>query len=606
MLAKKISIKGFALPTVLLASTILLTVLTVAVVAAASVNTAVGNTYYQQLAREAAESGLAYARYCYNQVGADNIAKNGNLTQATDCYGTPKSGQNCANSPGTSLCGLVDNGSIRTQFSVEQPITDSGSASYTLHATGLTQLLRSGNHAVYDTIDAPLSQQVSLNLNGIASGNDTTCTIQNGQLYCWGKNDSGQVGNGTTNSPVTVPYHVQGFPPVGGVTYNYVQYVATGISHTCAVVGTDSTPTDGNQVYCWGDNSLGQLGTGNTTSSLSPVPGASGLAAGRVVGCNTANPNCTPISARDHTCIMAEPGTGSSFSSVVEYCWGQDNYGQAGQVTTADQTTIPPGGIKTSVGVSMYKQGGGGIYYITSIGNTSGEFACLINGTALGQTSGGVYCWGHNYYGELGNGTRSSTATQMYATPVSNLTSNVTKITTNNSKACALQSANLYCWGGNGPSSTVIDYRLDSGSAVSGSWYVPTPVKLVSSGQYGGPVTDFAITDWNTCIVAAGKVYCSGYNDLGQLGQGTTSGPAHGAATSASQVRSAGSMVQVKGALNGQTVTSITSGNNHFCAITTTHDAYCWGDNSLGQLGNGTTDNSATPTKAHVPATVIY
>lgn len=307
---------------------------------------------------------------------------------------------------------------------------------------------------------------------------------------------------------------------------------------------------------------------------------------------------------------MVLPKAGSGLSSDVEYCWGQDNGGQAGQVTT-DQTDLPSPSIKTSVGLAIRKQGNFVMYYVSTLGNVSGEFACAVNGTALGQTSGALYCWGDDYYGELGNGTRS-TGTQMYATPVSNLQSNVTDVATNNGRACALMSGTLYCWGENGTGGTTggtVDYRLDSGPTFSSQNAVPTPQPLItstSSPQYGATITDFAITDWDTCVVISGNVWCSGYNDLGQLGQGTVSGPARGTATSPSQVVSANNMVEVKGALAGQKVVQITSGNDHFCAITSTHASYCWGENDLGQLGNGSTVSSPAPTPVHIPATVIF
>lgn len=593
---------GFALPTILIASTILMIVLTVTAAAAASISVSLGNQYYNQLAHEAAESGLSYARYCYNVAASPATStqwpNSGNLTQGTDCFGTQKSGQNCTGAPGTQFCGIVNTSTVRTTFSVGAPVVDSDSASYSLEVTGTTQLLRTSDHAVYQTITSVLDQQVSINLYGIASGNDTTCSIQAGQLYCWGTNTSGQVGNGTTSTAVTTPYHVQNFPPVGGVTYSYVQYVATGISHTCAVVGTDATPSDGNQVYCWGDNSYAQFGNGTTSSgSTIPVAGGSGMSSSRYIGCTTAKADCTAISARDHTCVMTESNSyPGNPADVGEYCWGRNEHGQAGLDSTS--TYVDP---KTSAGRYMQIASDGSYVRPTELSNVSGEGACAVS-------AGAVYCWGYNSSGEFGNGTHDTAVHATAYGASSPLNSGVTGVATNNGRVCALKSGALYCWGSNA------NYRLDSGAAAS----VYSPIQLVSATQYGGAITAFAITDWNSCIVASGNVWCSGYNDLGQLGQGTTgsynsatnadSGPVvtNGTATSASQVRPASKMEQVKGVLSGQTVTDITSGNNHFCAITITHASYCWGANDRGQLGNGSTTNSLVPTPVHIPATVIY
>lgn len=605
--------RGFALPTVLIAGTALLIMLAAALVAVSSVSASINQEYYQKVASEAAEAGLTYARDCYSQVTssptpptASQWPNSGALSQATDCYGAPISGQSCTSAPGTSLCGVINTSTLRTTFSVGPPTPKSGTTFYTLTAAGTAQKIRKNGKVSSQSYQQSLNQTMGININGIASGNDTTCTIQTGQLYCWGKNDYGQVGNGTSGAAVTTPYHVQNFPAVGGMTYNFVQYVATGISHTCAVVGISQQPSDGNQVYCWGDNSLGQFGSGSTNSgSTTPVAGGSGMATNRYVGCTTVTPDCTAISARDHTCVITEyTSTPGSTANVGEYCWGKNTWGQAG--LNSDLSMTNP---KLSAG-KFFQITDNSYLRPTNIANVSGDGGCAV-------MTGAVYCWGANVHGELGNGTDGGgTNPKAVATLV--VTSSVTKVTTNNARACAIKSGALYCWGANGPANGSPDYRLDSGLAVSGTWHVDTPVQLVTNTKYGGAVTDFAITDWDTCVIVAGKVYCSGYNDLGQLGQGNTNsfnstthadtGPVvpYGTATSANQVRSAGYMEQVKGALDGQTVTEITSGNNHFCAITATLDAYCWGDNSLGQLGNGTTDPGLSPTKVAVPATVIY
>jgi alpha-tubulin suppressor-like RCC1 family protein len=130
---------------------------------------------------------------------------------------------------------------------------------------------------------------------------------------------------------------------------------------------------------------------------------------------------------------------------------------------------------------------------------------------------------------------------------------------------------------------------------------------------YNRDVSDFAISDWNTCFISAGTVYCSGYNNLGQLGQGHFNGPdglpsiAPGdAATAASKIRSIEWAAPVGGLLAGKTAVAIVGGNNHFCVTTSEKDVYCWGDNSYGQLGDGTTTNRPSPVKASTPRTIVY
>lgn len=598
--------KAFALPTILLASTLLMIVLVVTAAATTSISKSLSDQQYNRQAKEAAQSALTYARYCYNQVSGKASAEQwpniGELTPSTDCYGADAASTMCPSSPQTE-CSLTTAPNVRTTFSawIISPASDGG-ASYTLDATGTVQVLRPSG-GVARTYTRHLQQVVSINLYGIASGNDTTCSIQAGQLYCWGKNKSGQVGNGNKISPVTVPYHVGGL-----LAGKYVQYVATGISHTCAIAGATPNPTDGNTVYCWGDNSLGQFGNGGTsTGSSIPAVGGSGMSASRYIGCTTVNPDCTAISARDHTCVITENSANpGSTADVGEYCWGFDADGQAGLDRTTKITAPPIPATPTAKLKAGYYLQASDYSYVRpiTIANVSGDFSCAING------SGAVYCWGSNRHGQFGNGTVTTTSPLAYK---SNITSGATQIATNLSRVCALVSGQLYCWGES------YYWSMDksiSPSATGAIVNVSTPTKLVTSGPLSGvALKAFAITDFSTCVVtsATGQVWCWGYNDEGQLGQGTTSGPTEcysvnpSCPTNGSQIPAgANTPVQVKGALSGQTVTQITSGNNHFCALTAVHTSYCWGDNSYGQLGNGTTDPGTSPKRVHIPATIIY
>lgn len=249
----------------------------------------------------------------------------------------------------------------------------------------------------------------------ISAGLDHSCAVDvvARDVYCWGRNQYGQRGDGTT-SPSTEPV------PVHGSSILDFDVVSAGRLHTCAI-------DTGGSGYCWGLNNQGQLGDGSTATRFVPTSVSGDLGFGMLA----TNDNDAGL-GWDTTCGVTD--------SSEAYCWGRNNRGQLGGGTTGGQSTQPEpvfGGLEFgsvsagadhSCGVTFdgaaycwggnqYGQLGNGTAGVDEDSNTpslvAGEhvFAHVGAGQTFscGLTTGGeVYCWGVNQYGQLGDGTNTS------------------------------------------------------------------------------------------------------------------------------------------------------------------------------------------------------
>lgn len=151
---------GFALPTVLIASIVMLTILAVSVSSVTAVRTTLKAQYYEQLAKVAGEAGVAYAKAC--------LAKNGNVPQwsnanplrpSTDCSGNTLAGLSC---PSDARCWVLLSGNMRSSFSVPAPELDSQGKAITISNSGFVDLLRESNGQVWRTYRQPSVQAAAV------------------------------------------------------------------------------------------------------------------------------------------------------------------------------------------------------------------------------------------------------------------------------------------------------------------------------------------------------------------------------------------------------------------------------------------------------------
>jgi alpha-tubulin suppressor-like RCC1 family protein len=295
----------------------------------------------------------------------------------------------------------------------------------------------------------------------IAATDSSVCALMsNGGVKCWGDNSLGQLGNRDatltdSNTPVDVYSLQSGVVALDG-----------GTSHMCALLTTGG-------VKCWGSNSNGQIGDGAVGRALWPVD-VLGLRSG-----------VAAISAGDiHTCAVLIDGTAK--------CWGDDASGSLGNTGSSSETPVTVAVDSTGTPLT-------GIMAI-SAGN--GQTCALL-------TTGGLKCWGLNAWSQLGN---NSTANASYPVNVSGLSSGVAAVSAGNNFTCAvLANGSAQCWGLNNYG------QLGDGTITNRS--TPVSVSGLSSGVANISTSlGFA----HACVaLAAGGVRCWGYNGYGQLGNNT-------------------------------------------------------------------------------------
>jgi len=188
-------------------------------------------------------------------------------------------------------------------------------------------------------------------------------------------------------------------------------------------------------------------------------------------------------------------------------------------------------------------------------------------GPAAADSGSGMLAWGSNNFGQLGTGAGGG-FTPRPVLEGALAGKRVTSVSGGTGHSCAIADGELFCWGAGGSG------RLGTGSNDN------APVPVAVAGLAGTRVTAVSAGNLHTCAVADGSAYCWGSDTAGQLGNGD------GGNSSVP--------VEVGGLLTGKTVTSITTGQNHTCAIAD-GAAYCWGVGNLGALGNDALDSSPVP-----------
>ena len=368
-------------------------------------------------------------------------------------------------------------------------------------------------------------------VRNIAAGDDHTCAaLENGEVRCWGFNETGQFGDGTTENR-NIPVWVQGLP---GKAIS----LAAGWGHTCAL-------TEEGGVYCWGDNTSGQLGNGSGQAFIPSPMAVGGLSKG-----------VAAITAKGgHTCALLDAGTVK--------CWGDNSYGQLGDGTAEDRKT--PQTVAELEGVRSVAAGWN-------------HTCAIIEGEEM-------KCWGWNYFGQLGD--RSMTS-QLKPVPVAELPGPAAAMGLGWRHTCGVIDPGLViCWGANEYGQGWDGWLVEPDFPTETPTVTPDNQKTATQTEKPATLNPLNFQyqpidsgGYHNCAVTKqGGVKCWGSNDAGQMGIGN------------SEVQSI--PVDVIG-LTGAAV-GVAVGGNHSCALMRSGAVMCWGANYSGEIGDGTHTDRKNP-----------
>jgi cysteine-rich repeat protein len=419
----------------------------------------------------------------------------------------------------------------------------------------------------------------------IQSGGAHTCALlTGGSVKCWGENGDGQLGIGSTTDKTA---------PTTAVTLGTTATaISAGNAHTCALL-------TGGTVRCWGDNTSGQLGIGNTTDSTSAAAAvdldtgvATAVAAGRL-----------------HTCVIVDNDVS---------CWGENGSGQLGDGTTTD-ASLPAASVDLDDA-------------------TAAQIVAGDDHTCALTSDGAVYCWGENGDGQIGDASTTDATAPVLLDFGGDLTA--TSISAGAAHTCAvLSNDHIRCWGrgdhgetglattadsgDNEALSTIDDVDLigptnvcgnniiehdetcDDGNTAADDLCSATCLIECGDGDIDGTeeCDDGNTDDGDTCssdcletmitvyaggshtctMLTDGNAVCWGQNSSGQLGVASFSLTAHG--DEAGEAPGDNDMVTLPD--EELTISSLALGSQHSCAILSDSNLYCWGESQNGQLGLG-------------------
>ncbi len=346
----------------------------------------------------------------------------------------------------------------------------------------------------------------------VATGEAEACAVlANGKVYCWGEDDLGQLGNGKTETEVLTPTEVKGI--------DNAKQVSIGKKDTCALLSTG-------HVDCWGENGRGQVGNEKDEEASVSTPVevnhlehvteiqvgwdfACALIEGGTVKCwgenGLGNIGSGRKAKEGESVLVPEEAKVKEVSKLDAYfkhacglltngtlkCWGYDFFDELGnndegEFAEAIETPVAAFYPKAATDVSL------GHYH-----------TCIVE-------SGTVECWGETYEGQLGDGSEGVYHTIDYEPQATGL-SEAVEVASGYDDTCArIKSGHVYCWG--------VNYFGEVGDGVASfnkEVPVDTPTEVLKLSE---AVQISAGFDLACAVVKGGQVYCWGEDDRGQVG----------------------------------------------------------------------------------------
>ena len=263
---------------------------------------------------------------------------------------------------------------------------------------------------VNSSVPTPVHGLDGKTVTDIAAGGAHTCALADGLAYCWGPEDAGRLGTGQSSD--TVFTSAQPVSMAGPLKGKVISDITAGFEHTCAVAS--------GKAYCWGWGGEGRLGNGEASGAFNPTPVLeTGSFAGRTVD---------RVEAGDaQTCALSQGDL---------FCWGQGSSGQLGNGSFADSTTpVKVVGALSAGGVTQFALG-----TRRTFANAGGSHLCAV-------ATGRAYCWGEGSDGQLGNGSGDDAALPQLVSTTSLGSDDVSWVSAGGRHSCAVVHSRLACWG---------------------------------------------------------------------------------------------------------------------------------------------------------------
>ena len=612
---KKTLHRGFALPSIMIASVVMLAVLVTVASSVTTTRTALDEQYREQLAREAAESGVQFLLSCIkkNEIPATGVDYGPNSTSCSDNTPTSVKPQQ-----------VFTKGNIETTFSVR--VASVTGDYYFFDSTGIVNSLRQSNGEVWRSKEHALKVNVHkgflsiTNFSVVTRGMNMFVVRPDGSLWAWGQNTYGAIGSGATTPTVIAPTKI---------ISNGVVKVATSTSVTYAV------KSDGS-LWAWGANSSGQLGDGTTIDRSEPVQvinsgvvdvysyanvgyavksdgslWAWGSNSSGLVGNNSTSNQLTPVRIVTNGVKELYPSPSNSSVYLIKsdgslWAWGSASYSRLGNGSSSGVQAVPAqiitSGVKqvtasnTFPDVSALMNDGTvrrwGNYYGTtpvSVAGLSGVDRIIgtSESTYAITNTGALYAWGQNTSGTIGNGASGSRVD----TPYMVFSSGITDVNTSRFQPATLALRNdgtLWGWGQNNYCQLADGTTINRHSPVQIMTNIAS-IYTYSAGTYGGGASypRFAAVTRN------GALYAWGANTMGAIGNGVNSSVPSTAAGDPSSLQCTPYKVMDD--------TLLVADSDYYTTYVVTTDFNVWsfGTNSQSQLGR--TGTNSTPGQVPLP-----